>query len=83
VAVLNVFVGVKSFCSYKNIHDIHTLNQRKSTNQQNHKPEQKHVHDNSIITRLHKSKAEHYSRAAVSFITTTYTPDDGKLGQSM
>jgi hypothetical protein len=29
VAVLNVFVGAASFCSFKNIQDKHTLNQRK------------------------------------------------------
>jgi hypothetical protein len=30
VAALNVFVGAGSFCTYKNIQDRHTLNQRKN-----------------------------------------------------
>jgi hypothetical protein len=80
VAILNAFVGAEACCSYKSIQNSHTLNHIKSTNQQNHKQEYKHVHGNSIITHLHNRKAEHYSRAADSFITTTYTADDGKLG---
>jgi cysteine synthase len=82
---MHVFVGaevcclaVASFSSYKNIQDSHTLNQRKinkTTDQQYAWQQHNNPYNLEQSRHLCKRKTEeHYSKAADSFITTTYTP---------